>query len=171
MPGHEKQRGIVRVQGESRQAGFTLIEVMIVVAIIGILASIAMPAFQGYQLRAKVTEGLVLFTNCRNQIQEVYLSGSDLPGPDNWGCEATNPSRFVSSISTSNEGIVTITFGNQVNDLRLAQHYITFAPLTGSGTVMGEPNLGTPVRRWRCGNPGDGTDVKADWLPGNCRGQ
>lgn len=149
----------------------TVVEVMIVVVIIGIIASIAMPLVNGYALRSKVSEGLLQFTNCRNQIQEVYLSGSDLPGPDNWGCEATNPSRFVSSIETSNEGIVKITFGNQVNDLRLSQHYITFAPLTGAGTLMQEANLGTPVRRWRCGSPADGTDVKADWLPGMCRGQ
>lgn len=159
------------MQEGHRQSGFTLIEVMIVVAVLGIIAAIAMPAFQGYQLRAKVSEGLLLFTNCRNQIQEVYLSGSDLPGADNWGCEATNPSRFVSSISTSNEGVVTITFGNQVNDLRLSQHYITFAPLNGAGGVMADANLGTPVRRWRCGSTADGTDVKADWLPSTCRGQ
>lgn len=159
------------MQEGHKQSGFTLIEVMIVVAVIGIIASVAMPAFQGYQLRAKVSEGLLLFTNCRNQIQEVYLSGADLPGADNWGCEGTNPSRFVSSISTSHEGVVTITFGNQVNDLRLAQHYITFAPLSGSGAVMAEANLGTPVRRWRCGSPSDGTDVRADWLPNTCRGQ
>ena len=153
------------------QSGLTIIELMIVVVIIGIIASIVMPLVNGYALRSKVTEGLLHFGDCRNQIQEVYLSGSELPGADNWGCEATNPSRFVASISTSDEGIVKITFGNQVNDLRLAQHYITLAPLAGSGNLMTEQNLGTPVRRWRCGSPADGTDVKADWLPGNCRGQ
>lgn len=153
------------------QEGLTIIELMIVVVIIGIIASVALPLVNGYALRSKVSEGLLLFTDCRNQIQEVYLSGSDLPGPDNWGCEAENPSRFVASISTSNEGIVKITFGNQVNDLRLSQHYLTLAPMTGAGTIMAEQNLGTPVRRWRCGSPADGTDVKADWLPGNCRGQ
>lgn len=149
----------------------TIVEVMIVVVIIGIIASIVMPLVNGYALRSKVTEGLLLFTDCRNQIQEIYLSGDNLPGADNWGCEVTNPSRFVASISTSDEGIVKITFGNQVNDLRLAQHYITLAPMTGGGNVMQEQNLGTPVRRWRCGSPTDGTDVKPDWLPGNCRGQ
>jgi type IV pilus assembly protein PilA len=149
----------------------TIVETMIVVVIIGILASIVMPLVNGYALRSKVTEGLLLFTDCRNQIQEIYLSGDNLPGADNWGCEATNPSRFVASISTSDEGIVKITFGNQVNDLRLSQHYITLAPMTGGGNVMQEQNLGTPVRRWRCGSPTDGTDVKPDWLPGNCRGQ
>jgi type IV pilus assembly protein PilA len=156
---------------KTSQSGMTVVEVMVVVAIIGIIASVAMPLVNGYALRSKVSEGLLLFTDCRNQIQEVYLSGSDLPGADNWGCEASNPSRFVAAISTSDEGIVKITFGNQVNDLRLSQHYLTLAPMTGAGTVMAEQNLGTPVRRWRCGSPTDGTDIKADWLPGNCRGQ
>jgi type IV pilus assembly protein PilA len=159
------------MRSETSQSGMTVVEVLIVVAIIGIIASVAMPLVNGYALRSKVSEGLLLFTDCRNQIQEVYLSGSDLPGADNWGCEASNPSRFVASISTSDEGIVKITFGNQVNDLRLSQHYLTLAPMTGAGTVMAEQNLGTPVRRWRCGSPTDGTDIKADWLPGNCRGQ
>lgn len=156
---------------KTSQSGMSIIEVMTVVVIIGIIASIAMPLVNGYALRSKVSEGLLLFTDCRNQIHEVYLSGSDLPGADNWGCEASNPSRFVASISTSDEGIVKITFGNQVNDLRLSQHYVTLAPMTGAGTVMAEQNLGTPVRRWRCGSPTDGTDIKADWLPGSCRGQ
>jgi type IV pilus assembly protein PilA len=152
------------------QSGFTLIEVMIVVAVIGILASVAMPTMRTYSARAKVTEALVLLSNCRNQIQEVYLSGSNLPGPDGWGCEAINPSRFVSTISTTNEGIVRLTLGNQVGDLRLAQFDITLAPLNSAGSVMGEDDLGTPVRRWRCGSPIDGTDLKRDFLPSSCSG-
>jgi type IV pilus assembly protein PilA len=153
-----------------RSQGFTLIEVMIVVAVIGIIASIAMPAFRNYVARAKVSEALLLLTNCRNQIQEVYLSGSDLPGADNWGCEATNPSKYVASVSTSENGIVVVKLGNQVNDLRLSQFDITLAPLDGAGQVMDEDDLGTPVRRWRCGSPTDGTDLKRDFLPASCSG-
>jgi len=47
---------------------------------------------------------------------------------------------------------------------------LTMAPLNGSGMVMREEDLGTPVRRWRCGSTGDGTDVKGEFLPGTCRG-
>lgn len=150
--------------------GFTLIEVMIVVAVIGILASVAMPTFRGYSARAKVSEAIVLLANCRNQIQEIYTSGGDLPGPDGFGCESTNPSRYVASISTSNEGVVKVTLSSQTGDLRLSLRYITYAPLNGADNVMSDSDLGNPVRRWRCGATADGTDLKAEFLPSSCRG-
>lgn len=152
------------------QKGFTLIEVMIVVAVIGILASVAMPAFRDYSARAKVSEALLQLTNCRNVIQEVYLSGGGLPGIGNWGCEAENPSRFVERIATTEEGIVIVTLGGQVADLRLSQKDVTMAPLNSSNDVMSDLDIGTPVRRWRCGAPGDGTDLSHNFLPSSCRG-
>ncbi|HEX9397656.1 MAG TPA: pilin [Burkholderiales bacterium] len=153
-----------------RQSGFTLIEVMIVVAVIGILAAVAMPAFRDYAARAKVTEALVQLSNCRNTIQEIYMSGGALPGVDNWGCESDNPSKFVERISTTNEGIIKVTLGGSVNDLRLAFHDITMAPMNASGQVMGDLDVGSPVRVWRCGNTSDGTDLNPNFLPASCRG-
>lgn len=154
----------------SAQSGFTLIEGMVVVAVIGILASILMPTVRSYQARAKISEAMLALTNCRNTIHEVYLAGADLPGADNWGCEVEKPSRFVERIRTTDEGIVRLTLGNEIGDLRLAFHDITLAPLNGAGNVMGESDLGTPARRWRCGSPADGTDLKAEYLPATCRG-
>jgi len=156
--------------GRNSQAGFTLIEVMIVVAVIGILAAVAMPTFRDYSARAKVTEALVQLTNCRNIIQEVYMSGGALPGVDGWGCEADNPSKFVERISTTNEGIVKVTLGGQVGDLRLAFHDITMAPMNSSNQVMGDLDVGSAVRRWRCGSTTDGTDLNPNFLPASCRG-
>lgn len=150
--------------------GFTLIEIMIVVAIIGILVSVLMPQVRGYTARAKVSEAVLAFGNCRNIIHEVYLSGSSTPGADNWGCEVEKPSRYVERIRTDDAGVIRITLGNEVGDLRLAIHDITLAPLNGSGMVMREEDLGSPVRRWRCGSTIDGTDVKPDYLPASCRG-
>ena len=152
------------------QSGFTLIELMIVVAIIGILASVAMPGFRDYAARAKVTEALVQLTNCRNIIQEVYVSGSALPGIGAWGCEAENPSKFVERITTTDNGIVLVTLGGQVGDLRLSQKDISMAPMNSSNAVMSDADVGTPVRRWRCGSPADGTDLSANFLPSSCRG-
>jgi type IV pilus assembly protein PilA len=155
---------------KSTQAGFTIVEVLIVSVIIGILTSILMPQFHSYTARTKVSEAIIALTNCRNTVHEVYLSGSDLPGADNWGCELERPTRFVERIRTTDEGIVRLTLGNEIGDLRLAIHDITLAPLNAAGNIMREEDLGTPVRRWRCGSPADGTDVKRELLPSSCGG-
>ena len=158
-----------RQQGRA-QAGFTLPELLIVVAIIGVLSALLMPSIRGYQIRAKVTEAMLMITQCRNTIQEVYASGSDLPAADSWGCEVDKPSRFVDSIRVVSDGTIKLTLGNEIGDLRLSLHDITLAPLNGNGVLMSDTDLGTPIRRWRCGSPGDGTDLKPDYLPATCRG-
>ena len=152
------------------QAGFTLPELLVVVTIIGILASLLMPSIRGYQARAKVSEAMLMITQCRNQVSEVYASGSEMPLANTWGCEADKPSRYVDSIRTTDTGVIFLRLGNEIGDLRLSLHEITLAPLNGAGNLMDEPDLGTPIRRWRCGSTGDGTDIKADYLPSSCRG-
>ena len=152
------------------QAGFTIIELMGVIAIIGVLTILVMPSIRGYQARAKVSEAMLMINQCRNQVSEVYASGADIPAPNTWGCEADKPSRYVDSLYTKDDGIIVVRLGNELGDLRMSLHEITLAPLNGAGNLMGESDLGTPIRRWRCGNAVDGTDMKIDYLPSSCRG-
>src|SRR5215813_2101804 len=94
------------------QQGFTLIELMIVVAIIGILAAVALPAYQDYTIRARVSEAVLATSQCRTAVAEIYQSakaGATIGG-NNWGCgEGSTSTQYVSSIATDDDGMVTVT--------------------------------------------------------------
>ena len=96
------------------QKGFTLIELMIVVAIIGILAAVALPAYQDYTVRAKMSEVILAMSACRTSITELYQTGGTPPGANNWGCEvsAGTGSKYVNAIATNANGVVTATVTN-----------------------------------------------------------
>ena len=145
------------------QKGFTLIELMIVVAIIGVLAAIAVPAYQSYTIRARMSEVVIAASSCRQAITETLAAASALPGAGNWNCESTNSSRYVSSVATDDAGVVTITIQNISNDVNGRR--VTMRPLKQDGTA---PSLGDKVFQWVCG--GTGTDVDLKYLPGSCRG-
>jgi type IV pilus assembly protein PilA len=164
------------MKGRSGQQGFTFIELMIVVAIIGILAAIVMPNIKNYSARAKVSEAVFALSGCRTPVSEIYLAGGDtLPDQDAWGCEGLNKSKYVDSVSVSGNsdplgaGIIKVMIGN-VGDLRVSTKYITMAPLNRSGQVMNADDLGNGVFRWRCGATADGTDLELEFLPATCRG-
>lgn len=156
-----------------KQQGFTLIELMIVVAIIGILAAIALPAYQDYTVRAKVSEVILAASACRTTISEVYQTGSAStpPGADGWGCEsASATSKYVASVATSQDGVITVTARGITQLTAGSADVLTLVPLDAAGTALTEANIGTQVGSWRCGLPGDGTTIQPKYLPGSCRG-
>ena len=154
---------------DRRQAGFTIVELMIVIMIIGVLAAIVLPNVRANAARARMSEAILALTPCKNAVTELYNSGGDPPGAGNWGCEiTTDASQYVDSITTSDEGAIKASLRG-FNDLRIDFHNVTLAPLDNTGNL---PAPGGLVRSWRCGSPTDfgGTDVPAQFLPGTCRG-
>lgn len=151
------------------QKGFTLIELMIVVAIIGILAAIALPAYQDYTVRAKMSEVILAASACRTTITEVVQSSTSLPAAGAWGCEsASSSSQYVASVETNAAGRVLVTSKGIKNTSSGATGgAVSLKPVDGAGNA---PTAGGTVSRWICGAAGDGTTVDPKYLPGSCRG-
>ena len=157
---------------KKNQHGLTLIELMIVIAVIGILGALALPAYQDYTVRAKASEMLLAANGCKTAVNEAISSASDanvsaaLPKV----CESQT-SKYVASVAVDGNGVITVVGNHDALRGRTSAsaNAVALTPLqTGDTPINGNTDGGKTISGWRSGPAGsNGLPVK--YLPASCK--
>lgn len=135
------------------QKGFTLIELMITVAIVGILAAVALPAYQDYTIRAQVAEGMALASGAKSAVAEYHANKGSFPTTNTEAGFSGAVGKYVSAVAVGTGGIIEASFGGDANT-NLSGKKLTLTPTedTTTGNV-----------KWACSS-----DAAAKYLPQSC---
>jgi type IV pilus assembly protein PilA len=159
-------------QMKTVQKGFTLIELMIVVAIIGILAAIAIPAYQDYTIRAQVSEGMNLAAAAKAAVAETYLNRGVAPANRTAAGMTANPGdtqgKYVDQINVA-DGEILIRYGNDAHDNIDQQTLVLKAFLSTDESVVWRCGRATDPALSAMGGASTPTTVEPQYLPSACR--
>lgn len=151
----------MKTQIRKAQQGFTLIELMIVVAIIGILAAIALPAYQDYVARSQVSEAASLASGAKTAVAEEYANTANWSGINNSAAGIATPAsikgKYVDSV-TVKDGVIAVVMGGDASAkvTQASANTLAYSPIDRDGSI-----------EWNCNN--SHTDIPAKYLPSVCR--
>jgi type IV pilus assembly protein PilA len=140
------------------QKGFTLIELMIVIAIVGILAAVALPAYQDYTVRAKVSEAVAKSAEIKTAVAEYYSANNALPDSITAAGTTIVETKTIQSASLSSAGLLTMVVQNVGGDTATNNKFVLSLTSTSGG-----------VLQWRCRTDTAANGIKPNYLPASCR--